>query len=131
MTYNISPINYVTHGIYFPNLFFYCNWRFQYPPQTTIHKQLYVPLHVHSFSRLVFLFFFALMSPGRTKHVCNLRWTSILSKLEKSLKTTGFAGWGWRPSIFYFDHDETVYCDRIFPCVWILNTWYYLHDRLI
>ena len=27
------------------------------------------------------------MSPGRTKHVCNLRWTSILLKLEKSLKS--------------------------------------------
>ena len=29
----------------------------------------------------------ALMSPGRTKHICNLRWISILSKLEKSLKS--------------------------------------------
>ena len=28
------------------------------------------------------------MSPGRTKHVCILRWTSILSKLEKSIKKT-------------------------------------------
>ena len=27
-----------------------------------------------------------MMSPGRTKHVCNLWWTSILSKLKKSLK---------------------------------------------
>ena len=26
------------------------------------------------------------MSPGRTKLVCNIRWTNILSKLEKSLK---------------------------------------------
>ena len=26
------------------------------------------------------------MSPGRTKHVYNLRWRSIISKLEKSLK---------------------------------------------
>ena len=25
------------------------------------------------------------MSPGRTKHVCNLSWRSIISKLEKSL----------------------------------------------
>ena len=28
----------------------------------------------------------ALMSPGRTEHVCNLKWTSILSK-QKSLKS--------------------------------------------
>ena len=28
------------------------------------------------------------MSPGRTKHVCNLRWRSILSTLEKSLKSS-------------------------------------------
>ena len=28
----------------------------------------------------------ALMRPGMTKHVCNLRWRSIISKLEKSLK---------------------------------------------
>ena len=26
-----------------------------------------------------------LMTLGRTKHVCNLRWTSLLSKLEKSV----------------------------------------------
>ena len=29
---------------------------------------------------------FSLMSPRKTKHVCNLRWTRILSKLEKYIK---------------------------------------------
>ena len=41
-----------------------------------IHFGLYISLYS---------FRIALKSPGRTKHVCNLRWTSILSKLEKSI----------------------------------------------
>ena len=57
----------------------------------------------------------ALKSPGRTKHVCNLRWRSISSKLEKSLKVlrTAFP-YSWcreslcRSGRFRWDPQRTV-----------------------
>ena len=57
-----------------------------------------------NFNGIFFKLRIALMSPGMTKHVCNLRWRSTLSKLEKKNLSMFSVWWNVKEQMFVFQN---------------------------